>query len=54
MTTTINTPMHVPWQVLQPLSVEDGTLTRTMKPRRPEIFKRYAKEVEELMQKLRG
>eukprot|EP00798_Chlamydomonas_sp_ICE-L_P018464 gene18464-24946_t len=36
-----------------PLSAENGTLTRTMKPRRPEIYKVYAKEVEALTSKLR-
>ncbi|GAX82801.1 hypothetical protein CEUSTIGMA_g10227.t1 [Chlamydomonas eustigma] len=37
-----------------PLSIEDGTLTRTMKPRRPEIARKYSKEVAELLQRLRG
>ena len=37
----------------QPLSAEDGTLTRTFKPRRPAIFGRYAREVEEVLAKLR-
>lgn len=36
-----------------PLSAEDGTLTRTFKPRRPAIFAKHAKEVEELLAKLR-
>lgn len=42
-----------PQVVHSPLSVDDGTLTRTMKPRRPAIFQKYAAEVSELMQKLR-
>lgn len=37
-----------------PLSIEDGTLTRTMKPRRQEILKRYAADVDRLMHSLRG
>lgn len=37
----------------KPLSVEDGTLTRTMKPRRPEIYKVYAKEVASMEAELR-
>ncbi len=37
----------------QPLSAEDGTLTRTFKPRRPAIFAKYAREVEEVLGKLR-
>jgi long-chain acyl-CoA synthetase len=40
--------------VLQhPFSYEDGTLTRTLKPRRPIIMQKYAKEVAELTAKLR-
>lgn len=34
-------------------SVDDGTLTRTMKPRRPEILKKYAPEVARLSSRLR-
>lgn len=37
-----------------PLSVDDGTLTRTMKPRRPEIAKVYRAETEALVKRLRG
>lgn len=37
-----------------PLSPEDGTLTRTMKPRRPAIFAKYGAEVARLVRKLRG
>ncbi len=37
-----------------PLSVEDGTLTRTMKPKRQEIYKKYQREVDALLKKLRG
>jgi len=37
-----------------PLSVEDGTLTRTMKPRRPEIFKAYKPQIDALLAQLRG
>lgn len=40
--------------VRDPLSADAGTLTRTMKPRRPQIVKRYAKEVGHLMEQLRG
>lgn len=36
------------------LSVDDGTLTRTMKPRRPAILQRYEGEVAALMHRLRG
>lgn len=32
----------------QPFTPEDGTLTRTMKPRRQVIFDKYAAEVEKL------
>lgn len=35
------------------LSIDDGTLTRTMKPRRLEIMNKYRKEVEWLEQRLR-
>lgn len=38
----------------RPLSVDDGTLTRTMKPRRAEIMKVYKTEVEGLLHRLRG
>ena len=42
------------FEVLErPFSFEDGTLTRTMKPRRAVIAEVYAKEVEELKQRLR-
>ena len=37
----------------EPFSVEDGTLTRTMKPRRPQIMAKYAQEVQELEMELR-
>lgn len=37
----------------RPLSAEDGTLTRTLKPRRAAIFARYARELKELMAELR-
>mmetsp|Transcript_25990 Transcript_25990/g.56652 ORF Transcript_25990/g.56652 Transcript_25990/m.56652 type:complete len:725 (+) Transcript_25990:195-2369(+) len=40
--------------VSPPLSVEDGTLTRTMKPRRNEVAKRYAVQVDRLLHQLRG
>jgi hypothetical protein len=33
---------------------ESGTLTRTMKPRRPAIMTAYAREVGELLGRLRG
>lgn len=36
-----------------PLSVEDGTLTRTMKPRRAQIYERYEKELNMLLHALR-
>lgn len=36
-----------------PLSPEDGTLTRTLKPRRQAIFEKYAKELEQLNKSLR-
>ncbi|PRW33092.1 long-chain-fatty-acid-- ligase [Chlorella sorokiniana] len=42
------------YEVLQdPFSVDDGTLTRTMKPRRDAIFKKYATEVARLESHLR-
>jgi len=37
----------------EPFSVEDGTLTRTMKPRRGMIAEKYAKEIAELETRLR-
>uniref|UniRef100_A0A383VM20 AMP-dependent synthetase/ligase domain-containing protein n=1 Tax=Tetradesmus obliquus TaxID=3088 RepID=A0A383VM20_TETOB len=37
-----------------PLSVESGTLTRTMKPRRPAIMELYAPQVQQLLGRLRG
>jgi long-chain acyl-CoA synthetase len=37
-----------------PLSVESGTLTRTMKPRRPAIMQLYAPQVQQLLARLRG
>jgi long-chain acyl-CoA synthetase len=37
----------------KPFSVEDGTLTKTMKPRRAVIHQVYAAEVAELEKKLR-
>ncbi len=40
--------------VRTPLSVDDSTLTRTMKPRRPEIMTRHAATVESLLAQLRG
>jgi long-subunit acyl-CoA synthetase (AMP-forming) len=36
------------------LSVESGTLTRTMKPRRQQIMQVYSQQVEQLLRKLRG
>ena len=36
----------------EPYSVEDGTLTRTMKPRRPAIADRYAAEIADLKSRL--
>lgn len=48
-------PLCVRTQVVRsPLSVEAGTLTRTMKPRRPLIRSVYSQEVEQLMARLRG
>jgi len=40
--------------VRSPLSVEAGTLTRTMKPRRPAIQGVYKQEVQQLLSRLRG
>lgn len=37
----------------EPLSIEAGTLTRTFKPRRLAIQAKYAKEVAEVLSKLR-
>ena len=37
----------------EPLSVDNGTLTRTMKPKRPAIFAKYAAEVSQLQAALR-
>ncbi len=37
----------------EPLSVEGGTLTRTFKPRRPAIHAKYAREVADVLSKLR-
>ncbi|KAG2429023.1 hypothetical protein HXX76_011265 [Chlamydomonas incerta] len=37
-----------------PLSPDDGTLTRTLKPRRPEIAKKYERELTQLLGRLRG
>ncbi|KAK9834180.1 hypothetical protein WJX81_006227 [Elliptochloris bilobata] len=37
----------------RPFSAEDGTLTRTLKPRRGAIFARYARELSQLMAELR-
>ena len=37
----------------EPLSVEAGTLTRTFKPRRPAIYAKYAREVSDVLYKLR-
>lgn len=37
-----------------PLSVEGGTLTRTMKLRRPAVKQVYAQQLEQLMSRLRG
>ena len=51
---------RAPWEKVtdievidKPFSVEDGTLTRTMKPRRPNIMQKYAHQVEELERRLR-
>ncbi|KXZ51078.1 hypothetical protein GPECTOR_14g62 [Gonium pectorale] len=40
--------------VRAPLSAEAGTLTRTLKPRRPEIMVRHAQEADALLARLRG
>eukprot|EP00775_Hariotina_reticulata_P004816 gene4816-5063_t len=40
--------------IRSPLSVESGTLTRTMKPRRQQIMQVYEHQVEQLLRKLRG
>lgn len=40
-------------ELQRPFSVEDGTLTRTLKPRRTAIMETYAKEVASLESKLR-
>jgi hypothetical protein len=40
--------------VRSPLSVEAGTLTRTMKPRRPIITLLYGQVVDLLLKRLRG
>lgn len=45
--------VHQIHQVERPFSIEDGTLTRTMKPRRAAIMDVYAKEIEALEQYLR-
>ena len=37
----------------EPFSPDDGTLTRTMKPRRAVIMQKYAGEVDSLKKKLR-
>ena len=37
----------------EPMSPENGTLTRTFKPRRAAIYSKYAKEVAEVQGKLR-
>ena len=37
----------------QPFSADDGTLTRTMKPRRQVIFDKYASQVEKLKSMIR-
>lgn len=37
----------------KPLDREDGTLTQTLKPKRPAVYAKYSKELEQLMQKLR-
>jgi long-subunit acyl-CoA synthetase (AMP-forming) len=45
---------HVAVVVREALSADNGTLTRSLKPRRPEILTRYAAEVAGLMGQLRG
>lgn len=37
-----------------PLSPDDGTLTRTLKPRRAQIAQRYERELTQLLGRLRG
>lgn len=37
----------------QPFSAEDGTLTRTMKPRRQVIFDKYSKDLDKLKSLIR-
>ena len=37
----------------EPLGVDSGTLTRTMKPKRPAIFEKYAAEIAQLQAALR-
>jgi long-chain acyl-CoA synthetase len=51
---------RAPWEKVSAISVidkpfcfQDGTLTRTMKPRRPNIMQKYAHQVEELERRLR-
>lgn len=51
---------RAPWEkvtaiqiIEKPFSFEDGTLTRTMKPRRPNIMQKYAQQIEELERRLR-
>lgn len=39
---------------LASLPAEDGTLTQTMKPRKQIIAKKYAAQVDSLMNQLRG
>ncbi|KAL4424118.1 hypothetical protein ABPG75_001419 [Micractinium tetrahymenae] len=40
-------------QLMQPFAIEDGTLTRTMKPRKATIFAKYAEQVAEVGKQLR-
>ncbi len=37
----------------RPFSADDGTLTRTLKPRRAAIFARYKRELDQLLAELR-
>ena len=37
----------------EPFSVEDGTLTRTMKPRKPAILAKYSEQVVQVESQLR-
>ncbi|KAI8109379.1 hypothetical protein M9434_000663 [Picochlorum sp. BPE23] len=53
-------PGRQPWERVQAIEVldtefsfEDGTLTRTMKPRRPNIFEKYSDSIERLENQLR-